>query len=108
MRQLFENRKITIANAMFYSGMAHNFNIYTSSQVNTLNTSYDFDSVMHYDSTAFSANGQPTIVRRGTNATIVTAQNMSAIDIEEVRIFYNCSSAGITLPTTPATTSGKV
>ncbi len=87
-------------------GMEHNFDKYNNTQVNTLNTSYDYASVMHYERDAFSSNGRPTIEPLQPNVEIGQRYNMSTTDIEEVRIFYNCSSSGGTLPPIPTTTTG--
>lgn len=43
-------------------GMEHNFNKYNSSEVTHYNTTYDYDSVMHYGAFGFSKNGNATIV----------------------------------------------
>ena len=50
-------QKLTI-----FSGMEFNFNKYGRSTIDSLGTPYDYGSVMHYDSRAFSRNGRPTIV----------------------------------------------
>lgn len=42
--------------------MKFNFNKYNKETIDSLGTEYDYDSVMHYGSTAFSKNGKPTIV----------------------------------------------
>ncbi|EDO26330.1 predicted protein, partial [Nematostella vectensis] len=48
-----------------------NFEKYTSSKINTMNTPYDYDSLMHYGSHYFSYNGKPTIVaKKGGVSTI--------------------------------------
>ena len=65
-----------------------------------MNTSYDYDSVMHYGNYAFSANGFPTIETIPPNITIGRS-NISSTDILEVRMLYNCSASGTVLP--PAT-----
>lgn len=44
--------------------MKFNFNKYDRSKIDSLGTPYDYGSVMHYDSRAFSRNGRPTIVAR--------------------------------------------
>lgn len=42
-------------------GREHNFNKYNESVVSNFNVTYDYDSVMHYSSKAFSKNGNVTI-----------------------------------------------
>ena len=44
------------------AGMKYNFNKYGRNTIDSLGTPYDYGSVMHYDSYAFSANRQPTIL----------------------------------------------
>ena len=90
-------------NIVFLIGTQNNFQKYNSSTVYTFGTPYDYASVMHYEATAFSSNGQPTITPLQAGVTIGQRYNMSSIDIQEVRLFYNCSSTGVTLaPVTPA------
>ena len=84
----------------------HNFDKYNDSYVNTLNTTYDYESVMHYSKTAFSINGQPTIEPLQPNVKIGQRYYLSDIDIEEIRLYYNCSTTSPTLaPTTTTTTT---
>ncbi|CAM4825436.1 unnamed protein product [Rotaria magnacalcarata] len=87
------------------TGMAHNFEKYNNSIADTLNTPYDYGSVMHYPNNAFSSNSLPTIEPIQPNVTIGQRVNLSAIDIQEVRILYNCSATGITLPLLTTTTA---
>ncbi len=47
---------------------------------------------MHYKTTAFSMNGQPTMVPRQAGVTIGGAKRLSPIDIAEVRHFYDCDA----------------
>jgi len=63
---------------------------------------------MHYERDAFSSNGLLTIEPLQPNIEIGQRYNMSTTDIEEVRLFYNCSSNGITFPTIPTTTTGLI
>lgn len=44
------------------TGTENNFYKYSSTQVSHFNTTYDYDSIMHYTATAFSKNGLPTII----------------------------------------------
>jgi hypothetical protein len=48
---------------------------------------------MHYKSTAFSKNGQPTIVGKdSTNTPLLgSATIMTNLDIEKVKAYYNCA-----------------
>jgi hypothetical protein len=80
------------------SGMEHNFNKYDNSFVDTKNTPYDYESVMHYEKDAFTSNGLPTIEPMEPNVEIGQRIWMSSLDIEEVRLVYNCSSDGMISP----------
>ncbi|KAL7831159.1 hypothetical protein SRHO_G00306610 [Serrasalmus rhombeus] len=69
--------------------MRHNFN-----KINTLNqgTPYDYNSVMQYHRTAFSKNGQPTMVPiPNSNVAIGQATQMSQNDITRLNRLYKCS-----------------
>jgi hypothetical protein len=47
---------------------------------------------MHYDTTAFTMNGKPTMVPRQAGAIIGKATVLSATDIAEVRHYYSCAA----------------
>jgi astacin len=49
---------------------------------------FDFDSVMNFPSTAFSANGQPTIVPRDPTKLIRTGESLSDLDIRLIEWLY--------------------
>ena len=85
--------------------MEYNFAKYDNSFVDTQNTPYDYGSVMHYETNAFS-NGLPTIEPIELNVEIGQRVWMSPIDIEEVRLAYNCPSGGIISSTVPTITTG--
>jgi hypothetical protein len=87
-------------------GLEGNFGKYDNTLVNTQNTLYDYASVMHYPADAFSANGLPTIETLEAGVSIGQRENLSSIDIQEVRLFYNCSATGVTFPEIPTTTTG--
>ncbi|CAF1080971.1 unnamed protein product [Adineta ricciae] len=70
--------------------MKPNFNKCTDADVNTLNTPYDYKSVMHYGTNYFSINGSKTLVPLDPTAVIGQHGNLSSIDIEEIQIFYGC------------------
>lgn len=78
--------------------MIGNFAKYDHTYLDTQNTPYDYDSLLHYNGYAFSSNGEPTILPRDPNVILQRHFDMSPIDIEEVRLFYKCSASGVTLP----------
>ncbi|CAF4633044.1 unnamed protein product [Rotaria sp. Silwood1] len=98
---------ITVYYENIRPGMEHNFVKFNNSFVDTLNTSYDYASVMHYPANAFSVNNRSTIVPLQPNVTIGQRVNLSSIDILEVRILYNCPTSGVTLPPTTTTTTSN-
>ena len=71
----------------------HNFNKYAwGSTVTNQGSNYDYNSIMHYETTAFSMNGKPTMVPRQSGVTIGKATVLSATDIAEVRNYYSCKA----------------
>jgi hypothetical protein len=90
-----------------HTGMERNFVKYNSTIVDTLNTSYDYASIMHYGTDTFSVDGHPTIEPLQPSITIGQRRNLSVIDIQEVRLFYKCSPTGVTLPLIMTTTTGN-
>jgi hypothetical protein len=107
--QVREKKKINQLIIYFiHQDYAYSFDKYDSSLVNTQNTPYDYASVMHYESDAFSSNGLPTIESLQPGVTFGRSDNMSTIDIQEVRLFYKCSSNGVTFPPMPTTTTGLI
>jgi hypothetical protein len=73
--------------------MRFNFDKYAwGSTVLNQGSKYDYASVMHYETTAFSTNGRPTMIPRRAGVTIGDAQELSPTDIAEVRHFYGCTA----------------
>ena len=86
--------------------MLSQFTKYDSVTSDTQGTSYDYNSVMHYGSNDFTANGSATIEPLQANVKIGQRYFLSSIDIAAIQMFYSCSGVGTTLPTpttTPAT-----
>lgn len=54
---------------------------------------YDYRSILHYDSLAFSKNGYPTMLpkQRGFVSTIGNAKDFSEIDLAKINRMYSCS-----------------
>ncbi|KAH8378320.1 hypothetical protein KR093_010743 [Drosophila rubida] len=73
-------------------GMEHNFDKYDNKTVDNYGTAYDYGSVMHYPTTAFSKNGEMTIVPLEEGAEKVMGQRlqMSAADIDKLNTMYKC------------------
>ena len=58
---------------------------------------------MHYGPYDCSRNGLPTSEAVQPGATFGQRERMSPLDIQEIRLFYNCQASGVTFaPTTPA------
>lgn len=53
---------VTIVKDNILTYSKRNFMKHTSYEVSHFNTTYDYDSVLHYSAYAFSMNGRPTIV----------------------------------------------
>jgi Astacin (Peptidase family M12A) len=78
---------VTINTANIQSGYAGNF---TKQCTNATDySSYAEGSIMHYASTAFSSNGQPTIVsKRGLNSQMGQRSGMNSTDISTINTLY--------------------
>ncbi len=93
------DRYIQINWGNIQSGMEHNFDLHDDaglfpprSYLLPDDRTYDFDSVMHYSRTAFSANGQPTITVNPPNEAwqlrIGQRDHLSRLDILTVSFLY--------------------
>ncbi|XP_050080869.1 zinc metalloproteinase nas-15-like [Anopheles maculipalpis] len=71
-------------------GREGNFQLYGTDRVINYGVAYDYDSVMHYHTHAFSANGQPTILPKMANVAIGQRTGMSPGDIQRIRNMYQC------------------
>ncbi|KAM7433979.1 hypothetical protein ABFA07_015864 [Porites harrisoni] len=69
----------------------HNFNKYARSQIDSLGSPYDYGSVMHYSSKAFSRNGGVTIQPKQRGAQIGQRRGLSNIDAKQANLLYQCS-----------------
>lgn len=100
------NTYVTIQTANITAGYEGNFTILPGAA--TLGTTYDFDSVMHYGPTAFSNNGQPTIVANAGytqfQSTMGQRQHLSLGDCQGCSTQYGAAPA----PTVTALSPNQV
>uniref|UniRef100_A0A915AY96 Peptidase M12A domain-containing protein n=1 Tax=Parascaris univalens TaxID=6257 RepID=A0A915AY96_PARUN len=66
------------------------FEKYGHGTIQSLDMEYDYASIMHYGSRAFSRNGLPTVVPKDTAATIGQRTGFSKIDAAKINKLYNC------------------
>ncbi|XP_077593711.1 low choriolytic enzyme [Stigmatopora nigra] len=78
---------ITIVQENIMKGHQKNFRMQIGE---TFNLPYDLPSIMHYGSTFFSTNGNPTIVARVTNKQMGQRVRMTPTDIQRIRMLYEC------------------
>ncbi|XP_047540445.1 zinc metalloproteinase nas-4-like [Vanessa atalanta] len=70
------------------SGVEHNFAKYTVDTVTDFGVQYDYDSVMHYPETAFTKNGNKTIIPLKENVKIGQRKGLSERDILKLNKMY--------------------
>ncbi|XP_031847626.1 hatching enzyme 1.2 [Nomia melanderi] len=69
-------------------GKEHNFNKYDNQTVTDYGISYDYTSVMHYSSHAFSKNGEPTITPKKKGVKLGQRKGLSGKDILKLQAMY--------------------
>ena len=69
------------------------FEKYSHGEIDKMNKDYDFKSLMHYSSTAFSKNGKATIVPVHPTQTVGDAETYTALDIVEINALYDCKTS---------------
>lgn len=69
-------------------GHENNFNIYNSSIITDYGVEYDTESIMHYSRTAFSKNGQDTIVPIQNIAQLGQRNGLTDKDIKKLDTMY--------------------
>ncbi|XP_071563535.1 seminal metalloprotease 1-like [Temnothorax nylanderi] len=70
------------------SGKEHNFNKYDNRTVTDYGIAYDYKSVMHYSSHAFSRNGEPTIMPKKEKVQLGQRDGLSEKDVAKVQAMY--------------------
>ncbi|XP_030238662.1 seminal metalloprotease 1-like [Drosophila navojoa] len=73
-------------------GLEYNFHKYNKDTVDNFGEEYDYGSIMHYKSNAFSKNDKPTIVPliKGYEKLIGTRLQLSLTDIRKLNAMYKC------------------
>ena len=76
-------------------GTEENFGLIDPVNVTSLGFPYDYESIMHYAPTAFTATGQPTIkakkVGRELGFRMGQQEALSPLDVAQVRAMYRCN-----------------
>ena len=72
--------------------LRHNFNRLPPYFINSRGVTYDYNSVMHYSSKAFSFNGKDTISANEPGIPIGPEFGLSKLDAIQANLMYNCIS----------------
>ena len=76
--------------SIIFTGMEDQFKKYDR-EIDSGSSPYDYGSIMHYHDTAFSKNGQKTILlKKNTNVQIGQRVAMSKLDVEQMNTLYKC------------------
>lgn len=83
---------VSIIDKNIRSGYEINFKKASAGETSGFGIGYDFGSVMHYSTKAFSKNGQPTIEAKNTasDSKMGQREGFSKKDIEKVNKMYKC------------------
>ena len=79
--------------SFFLIGMAYNFHKYDTTRVDSRGVPYDYDSIMHYSSTAFANRaGVRTIVGKNGRTNLGQRYGLSKKDIQQANLLYGCGT----------------
>ncbi|KAH8377961.1 hypothetical protein KR093_008124 [Drosophila rubida] len=84
---------VTIVEENITEGKEHNFKKYDEEEVGDFDVPYDYSSILHYSSKAFSKNGEATIVALSPEGQSQMGQRLalSAADIIRLNTMYKCA-----------------
>jgi len=96
------DRYVTIRYNEIIESAKYNFNKLSTSRIDSRGTPYDYDSMMHYGSKFFSANGRMTIQTKNPKDQNRIGQRggFSEIDKKQINLMYCQRSNGFTTPST--------
>jgi len=95
---------VEIISANIEPGMEHNFDI--QQRVDPAGTTYDLQSIMHYEPTAFSKNGRPTIISKSGETSFGNTEEPTQTDLYELNKAYQCNVETQTEPGIDASSEG--
>lgn len=81
---------VTIAWENIQPGLESNFLIYPKDVITHFDVEYEYGSVMHYPATAFSINGEKTIITLDPEVEIGQRIKLTDKDVERINRMYNC------------------
>lgn len=83
---------VKVMNENIMRGAEYQFEKFNRWETTNLGTPYDYFSIMHYDSYAFSRNGKPTIIAKSEkfNRIIGRMERLSYGDVLRIRRMYKC------------------
>jgi hypothetical protein len=83
---------VTIVWSNIPAAQQHNFNKYTTGQVNAFNVPYDYRSIMHYKAHDFASNpAQPTIIPKTAGA-VLGGEELTNNDALKINRMYGCAA----------------
>lgn len=95
---------VTIHWGNIRDGMDFNFEKRDEDDIDSMGSPYDISSVMHYQSTAFSTNGQRTISTVDGQDYEAQRDGFAQTDIDQINALYGCGTIVPPTTTTPVTT----